>query len=107
MWLKWRLVRTGLSDKFEYVHISDRVASDILALGDDEDAVAEQEEVIKFPNFTVARWTRLEWEILSYPPPNVLRRKIETLEYCIQKYKKEIDEHKKLLEEIQFFNKSS
>jgi len=105
MWLKWRFIRSGWGDNWEYVYIPKTHGDTITAMKDngDPDEVAEfleEEGFVQFPVFSTDRWTRFEYELILSPPVNVLSNKIELLELRIKRYKEEIDEHKALLKEI-------
>lgn len=106
MWLKWRLLRNGFSDKWEYVEIDKWIAERILSMGEnpDPDLVAElleEEGVIKFPVFTVPRWTRFEWGLIDYPPSEVLHRRIKQIQMSIENRELELKECLELLKKIE------
>lgn len=106
MWLKWRLLRNGFTDEWQYVTIPKWTGEAILSMGEnpDPDLVAERLEedgAIQFPTFSVARWTKFEWEILEYPPPEILHTRIQYLRILIKSYEAEIIEHLELLKKIE------
>lgn len=105
MWLKWRFIRNGWGDSWEYVYIPETHADTITAMKDngDPDEVAEfleEEGLVQFPVFSTSRWTRFEYELVSYPPINVLCDKIESLEFWIKKYKKQKYEYESILRDL-------